>query len=191
MKKIGLTGGIGVGKTYVAKVFKRLGVPVFDADCEAKTCLTNNHELIESVKSCFGNEIYDQHVLQKEALARIVFSNKLALEKLNSLVHPIVGKRFNLWCQQQDCKLIIKEAAILFETNSYLNLDGIICVSASDKLRIQRIQQRDQFSKEQIIKRINNQMSQRKKEERSDYIIYNDENQLVLPQILHIIKEIS
>ena len=191
MKKIGLTGGIGVGKTFVAEVFQKLNIPVFNADIEAKLCLVNNFDLINSVKNEFGEKIYLHGIFRKEALADIVFNNTDALKKLNSLVHPFVRESFTLWCKEQENKILIKEAAILFESKSNLELDSIICVSAPYNLRIKRLQKRDGASLEDIKKRIANQMSQEKKENLSDYIIYNDEKQLILPQILNIIKEME
>mgnify|MGYP001462011141 FL=1 len=191
MKKIGLTGGIGVGKTFVAEVFQKLNIPVFNADIEAKLCLVNNFDLINSVKNEFGEKIYLHGIFQKEVLADIVFNNTDALKKLNSLVHPFVRESFTLWCKEQENKILIKEAAILFESKSNLDLDSIICVSAPYNLRIKRLQKRDGASLEDIKKRIANQMSQEKKERLSDYIIYNDEKQLILPQILNIIKEME
>lgn len=191
MKKIGLTGGIGVGKTYVAQVFKNLDIPIFNADIQAKECLSNNIELIQAVKQEFGKKMYVNNILQKEILANIVFQDNIALEKLNLLVHPVVKSKFALWCKEQNVKLIIKEAAILYESGSYLDLDAVICVSAPEDLRIKRIQERDGLLEEDIRRRMNNQMLQSEKEKLSDYIIYNDEKQLVLPQILKIIKEID
>ena len=191
MKKIGLTGGIGVGKTFVAEVFRKLNIPVFNADIEARSCLISNYDLINSVKKEFGENIYAQGVFQKEVLADIVFSDPDALYKLNSLVHPIVRDAFVLWCKDQNTKFIIKEAAILFESKSYLDLDTIICVSAPYDLRIKRLKRRVGLSLEDIRKRISHQMSQERKEELSDYIVYNDEKQLILPQIIGIIKEME
>ena len=191
MKKIGLTGGIGVGKTYVAQVFKNLDIPIFNADIQAKECLSNNIELIQAVKQEFGKKMYVNNILQKEILANIVFQDNIALEKLNLLVHPVVKSKFSLWCKEQNVKLIIKEAAILYESGSHLDLDAVICVSAPEDLRIKRIQERDGLLEEDIRHRMNNQMLQSEKEKLSDYIIYNDEKQLVLPQILKIIKEID
>jgi len=191
MKKIGLTGGIGVGKTFVAEVFQKLNIPVFNADIEAKLCLVNNFDLINSIKNEFGENIYLHGVFQKEVLADIVFNNTDALKKLNSLVHPFVRESFTLWSKEQENKILIKEAAILFESKSNLDLDSIICVSAPYNLRIKRLLKRDGASLEDIKKRIANQMSQEKKERLSDYIIYNDEKQLILPQILNIIKEME
>ncbi len=191
MKKIGLTGGIGVGKTYVAEVFEELGFPVFNADDKAKECLVKNQELINLVKKNFGDKIYKDDVLQKESLATLVFNDSVALSKLNSLVHPVVKKEFFYWCKKQEAKFIIKEAAILFESKSNVDLDSIICVSAPEEVRIKRILKRDSTTLNEIKKRMSFQISQKEKEDLSDYIIYNDEQQLILPQILQFIKQME
>ena len=188
MKKIGITGGIGSGKTYVASVFKSLGIPIFNADIQAKKIMTSSGKLIKLVKEEFGNEIYKDSDLNKEKLASIVFSNSDKLQKLNSLVHPIVKEEFNNWCKKQTSPYVIKEAAILFESNSHIGLDAVICVSAPLDLRMRRLLNRDDYSKKEIKKRIENQISQEEKEKRSDYIIVNNEKDLLLPQIIKIHK---
>mgnify|MGYP005627922289 FL=1 len=190
MKKIGITGGIGSGKTYVASVFKSLGIPIFNADIQAKKIMTSSGKLIKLVKEEFGNEIYKDSDLNKEKLASIVFSNSDKLQKLNSLVHPIVKEEFNNWCKKQTSPYVIKEAAILFESNSHIGLDAVICVSAPLDLRMRRLLNRDDYSKKEIKKRIENQISQEEKEKLSDYIIVNDEKELLLPKIIKIHKEL-
>jgi len=190
MKKIGITGGIGSGKTYVASVFQSLGIPIFNADIQAKKIMTSSEKLIKLVKEEFGNDIYKDSDLNKEKLASIVFSNSDKLQKLNSLVHPIVKEEFNNWCKKQTSPYVIKEAAILFESNSHIGLDAVICVSAPLELRIERLLNRDDYSEKEIKKRIENQISQEEKEKLSDYIIVNDEKELLLPKIIKIHKEL-
>ncbi len=190
MKKIGSTGGIGSGKTYVASVFQSLGIPIFNADIQAKKIMTSSGKLIKLVKEEFGNDIYKDSDLNKEKLASIVFSNSDKLQKLNSLVHPIVKEEFNNWCKKQTSPYVIKEAAILFESNSHIGLDAVICVSAPLELRIERLLNRDDYSEKEIKKRIENQISQEEKEKLSDYIIVNDEKELLLPKIIKIHKEL-
>ncbi|MBT7620680.1 MAG: dephospho-CoA kinase [Flavobacteriales bacterium] len=190
MKKIGITGGIGSGKTYVASVFKSLGIPIFNADIQAKKIMTSSRKLIKLLKEEFGNDIYKDSDLNKEKLASIVFSNSDKLQKLNSLVHPIVKEEFNNWCKKQTSPYIIKEAAILFESNSHIGLDAVICVSAPLDLRIERLLNRDDYSEKEIKKRIENQISQEEKEKLSDYIIVNDEKDLLLPKIIKFHKEL-
>lgn len=188
MKKIGLTGGIGTGKTYVAKIFQKFGIPVFCADTNAKELLQTNTKLINQVRKEFGSNIYLEGVLQSKELADIVFREKSMLVKLNKLVHPHVNHSFISWCSNQESNLVIKEAAILFESNSNIDLDIIICVSAPLDIRIKRVKKRDGVSEEHVQRVINNQMLQSKKEKLSDFVIYNDEEKLILPQIIEILK---
>ena len=190
MKKIGITGGIGSGKTYVASVFQSLGIPIFNADIQAKKIMTYSGKLIKLVKEEFGNDIYKDADLNKEKLSSIVFSNSDKLQKLNSLVHPIIKEEFNNWCNSQTSPYVIKEAAILFESKSHLGLDAVICVSASLELRKKRLLKRENYTEKEIKKRIENQISQEEKEKRSDYIIVNDEKELLLPKIIKIHKEL-
>ena len=190
MKKIGITGGIGSGKTYVASVFQSFGIPIFNADIQAKKIMTSSRKLIKLVKEEFGNDIYKDSDLNKEKLSSIVFSNSDKLQKLNSLVHPIVKEEFNNWCKKQTSSYVIKEAAILFESNSHIGLDAVICVSAPLDLRMKRLLNRDDYSEKEIKKRIENQISQEEKEKLSDYIIINDEKELLLPKIIKIYKEL-
>lgn len=191
MKKIGLTGGIGVGKTYVSKIFQKMGIPIFNADEQAKKCMVEDANLKEAVQLAFGENMYLKGVLQKDALAKIVFKNTEALAKLNALVHPIVKQKFEDWCFLQSTSLVIKEAAILFESDSHVGLDAVVCVSAPEKLRISRVQKRDGNSVEQIQSRMSKQMPQTEKEELADFLIVNDQVQLLLPQVLAIITEME
>jgi len=191
MKKIGLTGGIGVGKTYVSKIFQQMGIPVFNADEQAKKCMVQDANLKAAVQLAFGENMYLKGILQKEVLAKIVFNNTESLAKLNALVHPIVKQKFEDWCTLQSTSRVIKEAAILFESDAHLGLDAIVCVSAPNKIRIARVKKRDGISVEQIKSRMSKQMPQAEKEELSDFLIVNDEMQLLLPQVLAIIKEME
>ena len=186
MKKIGLTGGIGSGKTYVSKVFESLGIPVFNSDIEAKKLMSSSSELIQSIKYEFGDDIFDDYILNTKKLASIVFSDTEKLRKLNSLVHPIVKQEFLEWQAKKKSSYVIKEAAILFERDSYKGLDAIICVTAPINLRIDRVKLRDGYSYCEIKNRIENQISQEKKENLSDFIIVNDGVKILLPQILKI-----
>jgi dephospho-CoA kinase len=191
MKKIGLTGGIGVGKTYVSKIFQQMGIPIFNADEQAKKCMVENANLKLAVQLAFGENMYLKGVLQKDALAKIVFNNTEALAELNALVHPIVKQKFEDWCSLQFTSMVIKEAAILFESDAHVGLDAVVCVSAPEKLRISRVQKRDGNSVEQIQSRMSKQMPQTEKEELADFLIVNDQVQLLLPQVLAIITEME
>ena len=190
MKKIGITGGIGSGKTYVAEVFRSLGISIFYADSQANKLMISSEKLIKLLKEEFSNDIYKDADLNKEKLASIVFSNSDKLQKLNSLVHPIVKEEFNNWCKKQTSPYVIKEAAILFESNSHLGLDAVICVSAPLELRKKRLCNRDNYTEKEMQNRIENQITQEDKEKQSNYIIVNDEKDLLLPQIIKIHKEL-
>jgi len=191
MKKLGLTGGIGVGKTYVSKVFRQMGIPVFNADVEAKNCMAEDKDLMRKVKTSFGEHIYQNGTLQKEELAEIVFNNNEKLAELNTLVHPVVKQKFEDWCKKQTTAIVMKEAAILFESDAHLGLDAVICVSAAEKVRIERVQNRDGSSVTEIKSRMDKQMSQSKKEELADFVIVNDGEQLLLPQLIKVLKEME
>ena len=188
MIRIAVLGDIGSGKSYVARNF---GFPVFNADIEAKNCMAEDKELIQNVKTSFGENMYDNGVLQKEKLAKIVFNNSERLAELNALVHPVVKQRFEHWCTKQTAELIVKEAAILFESDAHLGLDAVICISANDQLRIIRVKKRDGCSDEEIKNRMNKQMPQAEKEELADFVIVNNEEQLLLPQLVKVLKEME
>ena len=191
MKKIGITGGIGSGKTYVSEVFFSLGIPVFNADVESNRLIRSSEKLKSLLKDSFGHDIYTNGILDKKKLASIVFSDKEKLENLNSIIHPIVKQKFKDWCKQQNSSYVIKEAAILFESSSDKGLDAVICVSAPLNIRIDRAIKRDGSSEKEIKNRIENQISQEEKENLSDYIIVNDGVQSLLPQILKIHQLLS
>ena len=191
MKKIGLTGGIGAGKTYVSKIFQKMGIPIFNADEQAKKCMVEDSSLKAAVQLAFGESMYLKGVLQKDTLANIVFNNTEALGKLNALVHPIVKQKFEDWCTQQSTSIVIKEAAILFESGAHLGLDAVVCVSAPEKLRIERVQKRDESSVEQIQSRMSKQMPQAEKEELADFIVVNNGENLLLPQLIKLLKEME
>ena len=190
MKKIGLTGGIGVGKTFVSEIFQKMGYSVFFADLHAKKCIHESDDLKNEIKKKFGNEIYQKGVLQKNRLADIVFNDTKKLQELNNLVHPFVQRHFEAWCKNQQSKFVIKEAAILFESEAHKGLDGVICVSAPFQKRIERVMKRDNCTKEDVIKRIENQIPQEKKEKLSDFVILNNDKKELLPQIISICKKL-
>ena len=188
---IGLTGGIGSGKTLVSKVFENLGIAVYNSDIEAKLLMNNNPEIINKFKMIFGFEIYDDNNrLNKKKLADLIFNDKNKLKTVNSIVHPAVKKHFTNWVQMQKSPYVIKETAILFESGTYKDVDKIITVTASLDLRINRLIGRDRLSKEAIIERVNNQLNEDYKIKNSDYVIYNDNKQLIVPLILRIHQKI-
>jgi len=190
MIKIGLTGGIGSGKTTVAKIFENLGVPVYYSDYWAKELSNTNTEIIDGLKQEFGEKIYSKNkTLNKTLLSKIIFNDKSQLEKVNNIIHPIVRNHFDSWANEHkktNQKYIIKEAAILFESGAYKQVDKIITVFTELNLRIERLQKRDNITKSEILKKIAAQMPEEEKIKLSDYIIYNNKNDLLLPQILNI-----
>lgn len=191
MLKIGITGGIGSGKTTVCKIFEQLNVPVFYADTESKKLL-NTPQIQKQLVSVFGNEIMDNNnSINRTILAKLVFENKMLLEKLNGILHPAVATRFNEWLKlHSKNKYILKEAAILFESGAYKQLDKIITIEAPVDIRIKRVMLRDNEKKENIISRINNQLNDEERKKLSDFVITNDEKKAVLPQVLSIHEKI-
>ncbi|QSE98088.1 dephospho-CoA kinase [Fulvivirga lutea] len=189
--KVGITGGIGSGKSLICKIFSKLGIPIYDADSRAKW-LNNNDPLIrEKIIENFGEESYHKGELNRDYISKIVFNDTAKLELLNSIIHPAVGRDFKNWCEQQNSPYIIKEAALMFESGSYKALDKVITVSASRELRIERVLKRDPFrDKAQIESIINKQLSEEERLKRSDYVIKNDEHELVIPQVLKLHKEL-
>lgn len=192
MIKVGITGGIGSGKTTVCKVFELLGVPVYYADIEAKQILDSNLEVKKKIITTFGNSVLnDEEKIDKKKLASLVFNNKENLEKLNSIVHPAVREHFENWLQQHSTqKYILKEAAILFESGSYKLVDKVIAVVAPLELKISRTMQRDKVTQAEVELRISNQLNDDEKIKRSQFVIHNDEQQLLIPQILSIHAQI-
>lgn len=181
---VGITGGIGAGKSYVAKVFKKWGVPFYDADKEAKDLMVNNMEIKNALIHHFGPKVYteDGH-LDRHYLSEIVFQNPEKLELLNSIVHPVVIKHGEDWAKRQTKAYSLKEAALLFESGSYKKLDYTILVVAPKELRIKRVQERDNISREAVLQRMDKQMSDSEKRKLADFIIHNDEKEPLLPQI--------
>lgn len=190
MKLIGITGGIGSGKSTIAKVFMSIGYPVYNSDTRAKELINSNEELINSIKLSFGDDLYNSQGLDRKKMASIVFNNPEKLELLNSIIHPAVGKDFEKWIDLQNTSFILKEAAILFETGIYKSLHKTILVSAPQETRIERVIKRDNTNREEVLSRMNNQWSEEKKTELADYVIDNSGNKLVIPQVLEIIKQI-
>ena len=183
-KMIGLTGGIGAGKTMVAKIFASMGVPVFNADETAKQLMQTSPEIKAALIQQFGEKVYENGILQKAYLSSIVFSDAHQLALLNSIVHPITIQAAWDWAKLQTAPYVIKEAALLFESNAVEGLDFVIGVTAPMSLRIQRIMQRDACTEQDAEKRMRNQISDTIKMKLCDKIIMNDEIQLLTPQVV-------
>ncbi len=173
MKIVGLTGGMGSGKTTVANFFKELGVPIYIADDAGKTLMNTNAEVKSKIHSLFGKQAYSDGHLDRKYIASQVFNSPEKLEQLNQIVHPAVGKDFLIWKNKQDTSYVIYEAAILFEVGGYKKCDLVILVSAPLKDRIKRLQARDKSSLEEIEERIKHQWSDEEKRKLSNFEIIN------------------
>lgn len=187
--KVGITGGIGAGKSIVCDIFKILEVPIYDADSKAKQLMEESESVISKIKSHFGDESYhNDGSLNRTYLAEIVFPDKNKLEKINHIVHPAVEEDFISWVSKHSsASYILKEAALLVETGSYRRLDALITVTAPVEIRIQRVLQRDSHrSVEDIQAIISKQLAEEEKVEVSKFVIKNDNKTLLIPQILKI-----
>ena len=189
MLKIGLTGGMGSGKTTVSKIFSILGIPVFYADEAAKTIMNENAALKKGIINLFGKEAYTNDILNRKYISGIVFNDKFKLEQLNALVHPVTIAAADEWANAQSSAYIIKEAALMFESPAAANLDYVIGVYAPQHLRLQRVMNRDNVSREAVLARMNNQLDETIKMKLCDFVIINDEQTAVLPQVLELHKK--
>lgn len=190
MKIVGLTGGIGSGKTTVAGFFKELEIPVYIADDAGKRLLATSEEIKQKVIGLFGKESYTNDGPNRKFIASQVFNDKEKLQQLNQIIHPAVAKDFEAWLKEQNSEYIIYEAAILFESGGYQKCDLSILVTAPKKLRIQRLQKRDESSIEEIEARMNNQWSDEKKMKLADFLIKNEELTQTKLRVKHIHTEI-
>jgi len=190
MIRVGLTGGIGSGKSTVAQVFEVLGIPVFYADDEAKKILNEDEELKEQIVKNFGGESYVDGKLNRSYIASIVFNDKAKLEILNSLTHPATLKRGEEWMNKQNTPYAIHEAALVFEANVKERLDYVIGVFSLEELRIKRVMERDGITRDEVMKRIKRQMNEDEKMKLCDFVLINDEQQLLLPQVLKLHEQL-
>ncbi len=190
-KIIGLTGGIGSGKTMVAEYFKSLGIPVYIADKEARQLMISEN-IINALFNEFGKEILENGILNREKLAQLVFNNPKKLQKLNSIVHPEVKKHFDKWVEKhKNYPFVVKEAAILFESGSYKYCDTIITVTAPLETRIQRVMKRDKTDRESVLKRIENQWTDEQRIAKSNYVIHNLSVESTKKQVDEILKKLK
>ena len=188
MLRIGLTGGIGSGKSTVARVFETLGIPVYDADHAAKNLMNNDPELKAAIIELFGEESYHHNKLNRAFIAGIVFNNPEKLARLNALTHPRTIADAENWLAAQHAPYAIKEAALLFESGADKHLDYIIGVTAPEETRIKRVAERDHLDPEDVRKRIRNQMNEEEKMKRCDFVLQNDEKDMLLPKVLELHK---
>lgn len=190
MLKVGITGGIGSGKTTVCQVFETLGIPVLYADRVARYLMENDAILIDGIKHLFGKDIYNGGKIDRQRVGNIVFNKPGILEQLNSLIHPATIRYGRQWMEKQSSPYVIKEAAIFFESGSYKDMNVMIGVSAPQTLRIFRTMGRDSITQEKVLERMANQMDDDEKMKRCDYVIVNDDITPILPQVLRIHEEL-
>lgn len=191
MLKVGVTGGIGSGKSTVCHIFKCLEIPIFNADEAGRLLLAEDTEVIEQVKNIFGEQVIINGKPDRKGIANIVFTTPEKLAELNSVIHPAVRKKFNEWVSEQNTAYVIDEAAILFETGSFRQLDYTILVVATEALRIKRIMQRDCMSEAAIKDRMKNQWSDEDKMKLSAFVITNDDVNPLLSQVMDIHNKLT
>ncbi len=191
MKIIGLTGGMGSGKSYVASIFSKKGIPVYNSDIRAKELMVNDSSITESLKNVFGSSVIVENQLNKKLISDSIFNDPTMLEWINNLVHPAVKNDFVNWCILNNTALfVIKEAAILIESKAYKQCDKIIVVTAPLELRVKRIMDRDNLTKEQVMARIKNQISDEERQKYSSFTVLNDETSPVENQIEEIYQKL-
>lgn len=187
MIKVGITGGMGSGKTIVCEIFIRLGISLYNADNKAKWLMNNNENLKQQLIERWGNRLYKNNQLDRSFLADIIFTDKKALEYVNSIVHPAVNIDFKKWCFLHTKEVyVIEESALLFESMAFSDMDVMVTVYSPENIRIERVIRRDNVPRAQVINRMNNQLSDEEKVKRSDFVIYNNEKQSLLEQVLNL-----
>ncbi|HNX85081.1 MAG: dephospho-CoA kinase [Bacteroidales bacterium] len=185
-KRLGVTGGIGSGKTTVCRIFRVLGIPVFVADNVARDVMENEPDIRAAINLITGKDLYTHGNLDRKELARIIFNRPDLLRKVNAAVHPEVLERFNRWASASDSPYVIMEAAILFEAGADSLVDRVVTISAPVEERISRVMGRNELTREEVIRRINNQLGDEEREEQSYYVINNSDNEMIIPEILKI-----
>ena len=191
MQKIGITGGIGSGKSYVSDIIKSMGFPVYHSDESAKLLMESNPVIKEGLLLIFGDSIYEKGELNKKKLAELIFESPELREKVNTLVHPIVRADFAQWARNQSQEIVFNEAAILFETGANTNFDATILVIAPEAIRIDRVMKRENCSRALVLKRIHTQWSDEQKSSLSNYQIINDSVSPLLIQVEKMLEKIS
>ena len=195
MIKVGITGGIGSGKSYICNIFKELGVKIYDADKMAKQLMVSNSDVIKNIKHNFGTIAYlDNGELNRDHLSSVVFSNSDKLAILNSIVHPVLLSDFASFAEESERrgeKIVIMEAAILIESGFDQFMDKILVINADYELRIKRATERDNVDIEKVKSRMSAQINDEERNKKADFIIFNNKNDLLLPQILEFLRKID
>lgn len=187
---IGITGGIGSGKSVVAAIFSSMGIPCYLADDAAKSLYEKDAELRQTMKLAFGEHIFKNEILDRAALAQIVFNNPDKLQQLNQLVHPAIGRDFQAWKSSQNTPIIAFESALLFQSEMGLDFDKSIAVTAPEDIRIARVCRRNNTSPEEVKSRMQHQWPQEKIAEKANFVLVNDNRQAILPQVLNILNQL-
>jgi dephospho-CoA kinase len=188
---VGLTGGIGSGKTYIAQKFQTLGIPIYNSDTRARELMMLDNELIENLKNLFGPGVYSNQKLNKAFIAEQIFKDQQLLQKMNQLVHPKVQNDFELWCKQHTAApFVIKEAAILIESGAYKQCNYIIVILAPKTLRMERVMNRDNMSHEQFVNILNNQLSDKERLEFANFTIRNDGTEELDQKVYELYQQI-
>lgn len=190
MFTVGLTGGIGSGKTTVARIFEQLGVPVFYSDREARELTDNDPHIRQTLSTWYGKEIYTDQGLDRKLLASIIFQDEKERNRVNELIHPAVRRKFVQWASESKAPYVINEAAILFETGAYHTFDKNVLVTAPEPVRVQRVVDRDDANEKEVRSRISGQWPDEKKIPLADYIIDNGGEKMLIPQVLTIHEDI-
>ncbi len=188
---VGLTGGIGSGKTTVGQIFSSIGIPVYEADQASKSIIDTDKDLQRRLQKLLGDDIVGVNgKVDRPRMAEIIFNDPQLLKQANALIHPAVARDFQQWYESRHSPYVVKEAAILFESGSYRQCDKIIVVTAPEEMRIQRVIKRGNVAREEVLKRMQNQWPQEQKVEMADYVIHNDHQQSVIKQVLAIHEDL-
>ena len=187
---VGLTGGIGAGKSTVAHIFQFLGVPVYEADTASKRLIDQDKLLQQELVLVLGEGIVKNGLIDRPLMASRIFNNKALLNKVNQIIHPVVGRDFKAWVGEQDFPYLIKEAAILFESGSYKQCDKVITVFADEEIRIKRVMERNGFSREQVLERMSKQWQDDKRTALADYVIFNNNTRSIIKQVLKVHEDL-
>lgn len=190
MLKIGITGGIGSGKSVVANILQQMGFPVYDSDSRAKALTQTNADIRQQLTAMFGDNLFKDNILDKKALSQLIFSSDKNLKAVNAIIHPVVVGDFATWTTRQNAAAVFLESAILMESGLYQKMDKIILVTAPEKLRIDRVMKRSQLSEKEIRQRMQMQKGEEALAEKADFVILNDEKHLLIPQVHSILQKL-